>query len=89
MHVPADPSDNLLSTKAAASRLGIAEVTLRIWRWQRNPNQPPWIRVGSRTVKYDPVSLDAWQQSRTQEPGRKADKKSRDPRRQQRRRGPQ
>lgn len=89
MNLPADSSDNLLSTKAAASRLGIAEITLRIWRWQRNPNQPPWVRVGSRIVKYDPAALDAWKKSRTHNPSRKVAKKDCDPRRQRRRPGPQ
>jgi hypothetical protein len=87
--VPADSSDNLLSTKAAASRLGLAEITLRIWRWQCNPNQPPWVRVGSRSVKYDPAALAVWQQSRTHHPSRKIAKKNCDPGSQRRRPGPQ
>ncbi len=54
----------LLSTKEAAKHIGRAEVTLRLWRWQKNPHQPPWIRVGSRGVAYDIADLDAYLESR-------------------------
>ncbi len=54
----------LLSTREAATHIGRAEVTLRLWRWRKNPHQPPWIRVGSRGVAYDIVDLDAYLESR-------------------------
>lgn len=90
-HVPVmtKPAATLVSTAEAASRLGLAEITLRLWRWRDNPHQPPYIKTGSRAVRYDVAALDAWRASRTHKPGTKPVKKDRSPRRQQRRRGPQ
>lgn len=58
----------LISTKQAAERLGVAEITMRLWRWRKVPSQPPYVRVGSRGIRYSVEALDAWQLSRTHQP---------------------
>lgn len=82
------PSEALITTADAAARIGVAEITMRLWRWRDNPCQPPYVRIGSRGIRYDVATLDAWQASRTHTPGSKHGKKSRDPDRQRRRPGP-
>ncbi len=58
--MPHSTPRKLLSTREAATHIGRAEVTLRLWRWRKNPHQPPWIRVGSRGVAYDIADLEAY-----------------------------
>jgi len=84
--VKKQPNEMLLSTTEAAARIGRAEITLRLWRWQDNPNQPPYVRVGSRGVKYRAGDLDQWIASRTHQPGSK--QKDRSPSRHRGRPGP-
>lgn len=62
---------SLVTTAEAASRTGLAEITLRVWRWKNNPHQPPYVRVGVRGVRYDVAALDEWLAARTHKPGRK------------------
>ena len=64
-------SPNLITTAEAATRIGFAEITLRLWRWRDNPHQPPFVRIGSRGVRYDVAALDKWLETRTHKPGRK------------------
>lgn len=87
MPVSPDQPEQLISTAAAAARLGLAEITLRLWRWRDNPHQPPYVRCGSR-VKYRPDDLDRWIASRTHKPGTKPAKKDRSPGRHRGRPGP-
>jgi predicted DNA-binding transcriptional regulator AlpA len=87
-HVTNQRSESLISTADAAARLGVAEITMRLWRWQDNPHQPPYVRIGSRGVRYDVAVLDAWMANRTHKPGNKAAGKDRSPGRQRRRPGP-
>jgi sulfonate transport system substrate-binding protein len=47
---------NLLSTKEAATLLGVAPTTLEVWKAQR---KIPFVRLGRRTL-YDPSDLAAW-----------------------------
>jgi predicted DNA-binding transcriptional regulator AlpA len=82
-----DPSDTLMTTTEAAARIGVAEITMRLWRWRDTPQQPPYVRVGTRGVKYRLGDLDKWLASRTHQPGSKAEK-NRSPDRQRRRPGP-
>lgn len=88
-HVPvtSKPAESLISTADAASRIGMAEITLRLWRWRDNPHQPPYVRIGARGVRYDVGALDKWLASRTHRPGSKAEK-NRSPGRHRRRPGP-
>lgn len=81
-------SPTLVNTADAAARIGVAEITLRLWRWRDNPHQPPYVRVGANRIRYDVAALDAYTASRTHKPGTKARKKDRDPQRRERRRGP-
>jgi hypothetical protein len=77
----------LLSTSQAAEYLGLAPGTLRVWRHTGRPDQPAYVKCGAR-VRYSPGELARWVSNRTERPGGTGGK-SRDPRRQQRRRGPQ
>jgi predicted DNA-binding transcriptional regulator AlpA len=58
----------LLSTAEAAQRMNVAEITVRLWRWNEDENQPPYIRIGPRRIGYDPDVLDAWIAARTVTP---------------------
>ena len=82
----ADVHDELLTTEAAAERVGLSPVTLKVWRWQQNPYAPPHITVGSRNIRYSLRAIEQWKASRTHQPGSK--QKDRSPSRQQRRPGP-
>lgn len=81
--------DELLTTEDAAARVGVSPVTLKVWRWRRNPHAPPHVTVGARSVRYSASELERWKQLRTHQPGGNVSRKDRDPQRQQRRRGPQ
>lgn len=48
----------LISTKDAAKVLGVSDAFLERDRW--NGATIPFIRVGSRSVRYDPADLDAY-----------------------------
>ena len=62
-------SDNLTTTEAA-DYLRVGYRTLIRWRGQRVG--PPWCKAGQR-VLYRRNDLDAWLDSRRQEPVREAD----------------
>jgi predicted DNA-binding transcriptional regulator AlpA len=81
-----DVHDELLTTEAAADRVGLSPVTLKVWRWQQNPHAPPHIQVGARNVRYSLRAIEAWKASRTHQPGSK--QKDRSPGRQRGRPGP-
>jgi predicted DNA-binding transcriptional regulator AlpA len=82
------PAESLISTADAAARIGMAEITLRLWRWRDNPHQPPYVRIGPHRVRYDVAALDKWLESRTHQPGSKARSKDRSPGRHRGRPGP-
>lgn len=65
--------DDLVDTREAAAFLGVAAVTLRQWRWRRHPWQPPFLKCGTRTIRYRRQSLETWARRREVEvqPGRK------------------
>jgi hypothetical protein len=55
----------LLNNDAAAAALGIAPVTLKIWRCKGKG--PPFIKLGEAKqagVVYDPVDIEAWKAAR-------------------------
>jgi predicted DNA-binding transcriptional regulator AlpA len=60
-------TESLLSTEQAAQFLGVAEVTLRQWRWRNLDDQPPFIRIG-RLVRYAPDDLRSWIQDQARNP---------------------
>ncbi len=45
----------LLNEEAAATFLGLTPRCLQNWRWQGSG--PPFLRLSSRAVRYDPVAL--------------------------------
>jgi hypothetical protein len=89
-HVPVKNQrpESLISTADAAARIGVAEITMRLWRWQDNPHQPPYVRIGARGVRYSVAVLDSWMANRTHKPGTKTAGKNRSPSRPRGRPGP-
>ena len=55
--------DKLLTTKEAARYLGISEAFLERDRWAGA--RIPYVKVGSRAVRYHPQDLEAYLKSRT------------------------
>jgi predicted DNA-binding transcriptional regulator AlpA len=84
----APAADELLTTEAAAERVGLSPITLKVWRWAQNPHAPPHITVGARNIRYSAAAIEEWKASRTHQPGSTARKKDRGPDRQRRRPGP-
>ncbi len=50
-----------VNTHEAAEYLGLAEITLQIWR--QNGNGPPYVKIG-RAVRYSLQDLDEWVNAR-------------------------
>ena len=50
--------NNLLSTKQTAERLGISDRTLE--KWRLTGESPPYLKLGRRTVRYDPDVVSSW-----------------------------
>ena len=54
----------LLNDKEAAEYLGILSQTLRLWRSNLNRTGvyigPPFIKLGTKLIRYDIADLDAW-----------------------------
>lgn len=55
--------DNLLTTKEAARYLGMSEAFLERDRWTGDP-KIPFVRVGSRAVRYERSALDNYVRGR-------------------------
>ncbi|MHB8699347.1 MAG: helix-turn-helix transcriptional regulator [Sulfuricaulis sp.] len=55
--------DKLLTTKEAACYLGVSEAFLERDRWAGA--RIPYIKVGSRAVRYRPLDLEVFLQSHT------------------------
>jgi predicted DNA-binding transcriptional regulator AlpA len=60
--------DKLITTKEAAPILGVSEAFLERDRWAGA--QVPFIRIGSRAVRYRVSDLNAYIDSRRQTPAR-------------------
>lgn len=79
-HTPLSKTDEtLIDTRAAARMLGLAEITLRMWRVEANPDQPPFVRVGGKAVRYSPSALARWAASRECRPMAAAPRTGHDP----------
>jgi predicted DNA-binding transcriptional regulator AlpA len=52
-------TEQLISAEDAAAILGVAEQTLRGWRFENRIDQPAYVRVG-RLVRYRPSVLQQW-----------------------------
>ena len=55
--------NNLLTTKKAARYLGMSEAFLERDRWTGDP-KIPFVRVGSRSVRYERSALDSYVRGR-------------------------
>ena len=64
-------TEKLLPADEAAAILGVAEQTLRGWRFEGRPDQPAYVRVG-RLVRYRPSVLQEWIASRECKPKKTA-----------------
>jgi len=49
--------------------IGVSPGTLAAWRNRRNKNQPAWLTVGSRAIRYRRSELIAWLDANTVRPG--------------------
>ena len=56
--------EKLMTCDEAAAALGIAEQTLRGWRFENREDQPEYIRVG-RLVRYRPSVIERWLSERS------------------------
>ena len=52
-------TEQLVSAAEAAKILGVAEQTLRGWRFENRSDQPAYVQVG-RLVRYRPSVLQQW-----------------------------
>lgn len=52
---------DLIGYPAAAAKLGITVSALRVWVHR---GQVPHVRLGRRSVRFDPSELDRWIESR-------------------------
>jgi predicted DNA-binding transcriptional regulator AlpA len=75
--VPVVESDVLLTTEEAAASCGLSPVTLKAWRWKKNPHAPPHLRVSSRSIRYSAAALERWKASRTVHPSKKSSRNRR------------
>lgn len=66
--MPTQTTDRLWTDNEAAAWLHIHPVTLRVWRHEQRPDQPPYMRVG-RSIRYSPAELAQWVQRSTRRPG--------------------
>jgi predicted DNA-binding transcriptional regulator AlpA len=72
-------TESWIDTREAARIIGVAEVTLRLWRSQRNPLAPPFVRVGTRAVRYSRKAIADWAASRQCQPATPAARKEHGP----------
>jgi predicted DNA-binding transcriptional regulator AlpA len=79
--------ETLIDSREAARMLGVAEITLRMWRAYGNPDAPPFVRVGGRAVRYSPQALAEWAASRQCRPATPAPRKEHGPGNRKGRRG--
>lgn len=58
-------NETLLSPRETAEALGLSENTLAKWRYQRDENSPPFVRLGS-LIRYRESELLAWLDSQAE-----------------------
>lgn len=63
-------TEKLVTADEAAAILGVAEQTMRGWRYENRPDQPAFVKVG-RLIRYRPSVLEAWISEREHKPERK------------------
>jgi len=52
-------TQEFLSERQIAKRIGVSKVTVRRWRWSGR-ECPPFIRIGTKLVKYPAAEFEAW-----------------------------
>lgn len=52
------PATEYLNTEQAARYLGLSKVRLEMWRCRGGG--PPYVRIGTRIIRYRRSQLDAW-----------------------------
>ena len=55
-----ETTEVLIDTKQAAALLGLSPITLTIWRCDREKDQPRFVRVGKKSIRYSPSELSRW-----------------------------
>jgi hypothetical protein len=53
-------SARLMTTEELAQLMKVDASTVRRWRTARPPQGPPFLRLSTRVVKYDPDDVRAW-----------------------------
>jgi predicted DNA-binding transcriptional regulator AlpA len=64
----ATPENALIDTREAATILCISPTTLAIWRCDSKRDQPQFLRVGKRSVRYSRAELARWIEARERNP---------------------
>jgi len=52
--------DRLIPPKAAAAIVGLSPATLAAWRSRGVADQPPFVRLGRRAVRYREAAVRDW-----------------------------
>jgi predicted DNA-binding transcriptional regulator AlpA len=58
-------TDELLDTKQTAAWLGVAPITLEVWRVKRRG--PDYIVLGTRSIRYRRSAVQAWLDAQTRQ----------------------
>lgn len=53
-------ADRLLPAKEAAALVGLSPATLAAWRSRGVADQPPFVRLGRRAVRYRETAIREW-----------------------------
>jgi predicted DNA-binding transcriptional regulator AlpA len=59
-------SESLINTRQLADKLGISVATIERWRAQGEPELPPHIQLSSGAIRYNPLEVQFWLDSKTQ-----------------------
>ena len=65
-----DKLKTLLTTRQLAEKLGVSVATIERWRANNEQDQPPYIRLSSGAVRYNPIEVQYWLDSKTEQPGK-------------------
>lgn len=55
-----DSSQKMLTTRFAAAYIGMSEHWLKASRFRPELDGPPFIKIGTRSVRYSSMDLDEW-----------------------------
>lgn len=60
----ANPQKRAMSSPEAAQYIDMSDAWLRKARMNRDPDAPPYVKIGNKTVRYLQEDLDSWLLSR-------------------------